>query len=394
MKKSLFFTAVLMLFAGTVFAQQQPGSGLQEASTKRGPYLTNRFFDNWFLQVGAGAQVYVGEYDHMLKAKDRLAPALDVALGKWITPSIGLRLEYSGLKAKGYTYGQTLYATGDMKEGGYYNEKFNYSFLHGDVMWNISNAIGGYRADRFWNFVPYLGAGWARSYKGDRHSDQAAVAIGLQHNLRICDALDFNIDMRQMFVNQSFDGVRGGRALEGMSTITLGFTYKFKKRGFNRPTVAVPADYTPYVRQINGLKDQLAASQQDNEALAKQLAAAKAQTPKTIVRSADVAPMAVFFQIGQANVTEKETINLGYLAEVIKASPDKKFVVVGSADKATGTPKRNQQLSQERADNVYDILVNKFGVNPSQLQVVAKGASDEPFDQPVLNRVTIVEATK
>ena len=29
----------------------------------------------------------------------RLAPALDIAVGKWFTPGIGLRLAYNGLQA-------------------------------------------------------------------------------------------------------------------------------------------------------------------------------------------------------------------------------------------------------------------------------------------------------
>jgi len=35
--------------------------------------------------------------------------------------------------------------------------------------------------------------------------------------------------------------------------------------------------------------------------------------------------------------------------------------------------------------------VNKFGVDPSKLEVVAKGDENEPFDKAVLNRVVVVE---
>ena len=34
-------------------------------------------------------------------SEKRLAPALDIAVGKWFTPGIGLRVAYNGLQAKG-----------------------------------------------------------------------------------------------------------------------------------------------------------------------------------------------------------------------------------------------------------------------------------------------------
>ncbi|MCS3023954.1 hypothetical protein NXW75_08640 [Bacteroides xylanisolvens] len=60
---------------------------------------------------------------------------LDVSLGKWITPSYGVRLQYSGLKAKGLTDASGMYAKGAHR--GYYKEEFNVSNLHADFMWNL-----------------------------------------------------------------------------------------------------------------------------------------------------------------------------------------------------------------------------------------------------------------
>ncbi|MPN24467.1 Outer membrane protein 41 [bioreactor metagenome] len=64
---------------------------------------------------------------------------------------------------------------------------------------------------------------------------------------------------------------------------------------------------------------------------------------------------------------------------------------MGSADAATGNKRINQKLSEDRANAVYNALVNKFGVNASQLEVIANGDQKEPFDKPVLNRVVILE---
>lgn len=33
----------------------------------------------------------------------RISPTMNISVGKWFTPGLGLRLQYSGLQAKGFT---------------------------------------------------------------------------------------------------------------------------------------------------------------------------------------------------------------------------------------------------------------------------------------------------
>lgn len=47
---------------------------------------TAGFKSNWFIGVDGGAQVYFGEFDSECKFGDRLAPALNIYVGKWFTP--------------------------------------------------------------------------------------------------------------------------------------------------------------------------------------------------------------------------------------------------------------------------------------------------------------------
>ena len=64
---------------------------------------TNHFFDNWFFSVGGGAQVLFGDQSDLGKFKKRIAPALQISIGKWFTPGLGLRLQYSGLQSKSFS---------------------------------------------------------------------------------------------------------------------------------------------------------------------------------------------------------------------------------------------------------------------------------------------------
>lgn len=390
--KKIIFLSIIMLFGFTAFAQNE---AVIELQSQKGPYLTNRFFDNIFISVAGGANVYWGENDNRGSFWKRVAPALDVSLGKWITPGLGVRLQYSGLRAKGWSYGQQPYSTGS-SQNGFYKEKFHTSNLHADLLWNVSNAWGGYREDRFWDFVPYVGFGWAHSSNvtdnGYKKNEIAATA-GLLNNMRISPAVDINLELKCMLVNQNFDFVTGGSKAECMSTVTLGLTYKFNRRDFSKASDIVPvSDNSMYINEINDLKGKLAQAQRNRDELANRLAQEQSKEATVVKEMYPVlGDMAIFFRINTAVLTEESIINIGYIADVIKKVPDKKFILYSSADKETGTAAYNQKLSEKRGQAVFDALTKKFGVNPAQLTIQAVGSSEQRFNGAKLNRVVVIE---
>lgn len=110
-----------------------------------------------------------------------------------------------------------------------------------------------------------------------------------------------------------------------------------------------------------------------------------------VVEVANPAATSVFFEINKANLTKKDKVRLAQFAEAIKAGgKNVKYTISGYADKATGSAKTNQTLSEKRAKVVYDELVAN-GVNPDQLEMVANGGVDPMFyNSNVLSRVAII----
>lgn len=394
MKQNIFkgiIAFTLLLGSVQLYAQENAN---RDANNKivRGPYQTNRLFDNIFIGVGGGVNIYHGENDSYGKFADRLAPALDFYVGKWITPSVGMRIGYSGLNAKGWTYGQTSYAK-NLLAGNMYDEKFGVMYLHGDFMWNFSNAVSGYKETRTWNFVPFLGAGWARSYGNSQYDNEFAVSVGLLNTIRLCDLVDLTLEARHMFVNQRFDGVVRGSRAEGMTSVTVGLAFKLNKRGFKRVAPRVAPDYSAYERRINML-------QQDNDKLSaqnKNLADENEQLKNrkiepTVVSKVSVTPVALFFSIGKATLNQKELTNLEfYVKNAMKTDKNRVFTLIGSADKDTGSKELNQRLSEQRLQYVYDLLINKYGIPANRLIKKAEGDTNNRFAEPELNRVVIVE---
>ncbi len=383
--KRIVLVAILATFSLSAFAQ----------GGERGPFLTNKFKDNWFISAGGGINIYFGETDN--SAKNRIAPALDVAVGKWFTPAIGARLQYSGLQAKGSSPYLTPFTTnGPLTSKGYLPKKMMVHFIHADFLWNISSQFGGYKETRIYELIPYIGVGAAMAIntQGQKtQKNEIAFTAGLINKFRVARFLDVNLELRGMLVNQRFDDVVGGKSGEGMLSVTAGLTYKFNKRGFDKPQKTAPADYTPYNDRIRLLENDLAASKKHADQLAKDLAAAKNVKHPEVKTEYLVPDMAIFFPLGKSTISQKELVNLNYIAEAIKKLPaGTKVYLDGNADSKTGNAAVNMRLSEARGKAVYDALI-KAGVDPNMLQIVPHGDKKEPFDssKPELNRVLIIE---
>ncbi|MEN5058395.1 OmpA family protein [Sphingobacterium kitahiroshimense] len=358
---------------------------------------TNPFWDNWFIGAGAGAQMYYGDHDRQMKFSERLTPSFDFYVGKWFTPGIGVRAGVSGFKIKGATQDPNL-STGEKYDGkpwagyGLYNQELNYFNVHGDVMFNLSNMIGGYNANRVYSISPYAGLGWMVT---NNVSAQKEVSLnaGIFNSFRLSDRLDLTLDVRGTVTNDRFDGESNGRRQDGMVTTLVGLAYKFNKNTWEQPKTVV-IKYNEEV--LNKLRDQVSKLSEDNDALRQQLASSSMQTITDVKVEEKIlaAPILVTFPIGKSTVSNDIRVNLGFFAKVIKSgSSTIVYKVTGYADKGTGTDKTNERLSKERAQAIYNVLVHEFDVNPSQLEVDHKGGVvNEYYNDPRLSRAVITIA--
>ena len=213
MKKLMFALAIASISSAT-FAQQSNKSqnaivsesvDVMEVPVDKYKVETNRFFDNWFFSVGGGAQVLFGDQSDLGKFGKRIAPALNVSIGKWFTPGLGLRLQYSGLQSKSFSSEPSAYSKPHMLSEGYYQDKFNYMNLHGDILFNISNMLAGYNPDRIYDAVPFVGFGFAHSYDKP-HLNSLAFNFGLINTFHVADAWDLNLELYGMGAENKFDG--------------------------------------------------------------------------------------------------------------------------------------------------------------------------------------------
>ena len=105
------------------------------------------------------------------------------------------------------------------------------------------------------------------------------------------------------------------------------------------------------------------------------------------------ASTAVFFELNKAVLSQKDKARLQLYAEEIK-DIEGVISVAGYADKKTGSVKRNQVLSEQRAKVVFDYLVS-LGVPADKLETSANGGVDPIFfNNDVLSRTVILRPKK
>ncbi len=400
MKKILLVLALASLTS--VAAMAQTYSGYENATGDKYEVFTNSFGSNWFFSVGGGASMLIGDYDVQGKFGKRISPYVSASLGKWFTPGLGLRLQYSGLKATGFTYDRNnpyvrggLQSSDDLQNGGnIYKHRSSYMNLHGDILFNLSAMLGGYDANRGYEFIPYLGAGWVHTFSKP-NAETFSVNAGIIHKFRLSNSWDLNVEMSAMATEDRFDGDVNGsrlRRYDAVLSVSAGLTYYFSPRGFRKP---VPARQLISESELRDLRDRMNRLSMENQSLQNQLDECN-RRPTVVERPAVVsvnAPRAVFFKINSSTISPQGMLNIEFLTNVLKNNPAMKVKVTGYADSQTGRPPYNQSLSERRAAAVVDAMVNRFGIDRSRISSEGDGGVNT-YNPYYLNRQAYIEVVQ
>lgn len=396
---------------------------------------TNYFGDNWFITLQGGAQMLFGDHNKQMDFKDRITPAATVAFGKWFTPSIAVRARFTGWELNGvsgwsdhslknpndnYNNYQGFIVDAVMRDGhiagkvnqaatkrhgayDLYDTKMQYLNSSVEVLFDLCNLFGGYQEQRVFHLMPYIGVGWGHSFNNPvsleggkmvekNKTDEATINGGLIAAFRLSDALWLHLSGDAFYANDRFDGQLGGRWGEGVLQTQLGLTYNIPNRGWNRSHTTI---ITYNEEMLNTLRNRVNELQRANEVLRDELANQPATAVEEAKETIIAGPLLVTFVIDKWDLSNKDKVNLGYLAEAMRREPDAKFVIAGYADRGTGTSKRNQFLSEQRSKVVIDFLVNEQGISRDRLIRESNGGVENMFyDDPRCSRAVISRVAK
>ena len=388
MKKVIFCISAFMMF---LTAGAQENKKFRHAN-----FETNRFIDNWEVSVGVGGQSFYRLHetpDLDLNEGNKISFGFNVAAGKWFTPIFGARVQYQGISM-----------TNAVRETGAENN-WNYHYIHADALINLTNWICGYKSDRFYNAVLIGGAGYGFSSSENMEgvNNEMVMTAGLQNRFRLCKSWDANLELKANLTKQGFDNANSGFRFGNIYDVTAGVTYKISnKRDFalidhdmyTSKIAALEKDVENGNKTIAEGEEEVAKLKKalDKEKKAKEAAMEAERKAKAAYAPTPNQSLSIFFRLGESEISDKNEENLKFLAEAIKASKGNEvFTITGYADRQTGTEEYNENLSKERAEAIYNYLVD-LGVEKDRLKIDYKGCKEQPFSgRAYMNRVAIIK---
>ena len=368
----------MTLLAASLLALASFSATAQDKGSK-----TDEFDGHWFLQVQGGIGHTVGE----TKFGDLISPAANLSFGYQFTPVWSLRAGIGGWQAKGAVVGPT--------------EVYKYNYLQGsvDVMVDLCNIFADYRMSRTLN--PYLYAGVGVNGAFNNTEAQALAArfpadnllwdgskilpagrFGVGLDIRLVDAVHFNIEVNGNFMGDSFNS-KVGSAVDWQLGAMAGFTFNIGLKKAKKSEAQPAAVYTP-----------APAPEPEPQPEPEPVVVSATPEPEPAPAPEPVKPAfapveeGVYFTIGKSDISAEGQEKIAVVVDVLKSYPDTKVTVTGHADAATGTPERNMILSKDRAEAVAEAII-AAGIDSDRVKVEYKGDTANPSSVPAQNRIAI-----
>ncbi|MDR1881357.1 MAG: OmpA family protein [Prevotella sp.] len=379
MKKVILIVAAIAISAMPSLAQTKA-------------FVPSKFGDNWFIQLQGGASYTVGEYYKEASLPDVSSPHVAISLGKYLSPTAGLRLQAGGWESKNYYKSVN-------NDGAY---KINYLQVNADGLLNLTNLFLPYRKNRVFNLVGIAGLGYARGFenkdRGIAKTNSIVPRAGLQAGFRVAEGVSLNLEATGNLLPDNFNGYTEGCKYDGMLDVLLGVAFNLSKGGFKMVNAADPEELKMLNDRINDQKALLGSKDSEIDRLKTDLANKPepqviVQETKEIKEQTEILMNAVVvFHIGSAKLEQNQDINIFNAARYLMDNPDVNVIVTGYADKSTGTAAVNQRLSEQRAEAVAKILIEKYGIETDRITTKAGGDKKQLFPIDQWNRVVVFTA--
>ncbi|MDE6338461.1 MAG: OmpA family protein, partial [Muribaculaceae bacterium] len=371
MKKSVLFT-LAVLAAGAFSANAQEVTYVEDCSQGT---LQNKAKDNWFMTLQGGSNVLFGNDESKAELKNRFGGNGAIYFGKWVSPTFGFRFGGQFLMTKGANKSyKAMFRKQNASElaNGAYPTKMMAASPEFDVLINLTNWWCGYRPGRVYNAVIHGGGGamitFRRAYDGQdlrwRSAKSTPIYInaGWQNNFAVSKHVDLFLDIAYQVFHM------GGANMPHYShdlQVSAGLNVNFGKTTWGCPVTAVCPTWKYTDAEGDALVARLAQADAKIKDLQKQLDECLKRGP--VVEKVSCEGLAtVYYPINQYSLSNREKTILKSLAEVMKETPNQKYVLTGWADNYTGNDEINTRLRNQRVNTVKDYLV-KCGVAEIQL---------------------------
>ena len=379
---------------------------------------------NWFVSLSGGASAFLGTPLGCEDLFGRIQPSYTIGVGKWFTPSVGARINYSGLNFKDSQLSTQEYHHVHAGIQGQYRIAKRVSVqleLSGTTTFQDFDGYG--KANRLGDHMLLLTAGlsfnigkvgwkravdaqpyvrrneWLTGYANSLADQNRQYAGRLDRERRTLDELKKILEIEglldsygHLFEDEDNDGRKFPvNNYSGLNSLRA----RLKNRHWDGNSPLVTGTGTDSIQGMTS--DSIFKTGQDSVSGTRNVAVSHSDS----IPSADYfalmqhgdecigSPVYFFFDLNTAHLTDSlQKVNLDAFAHVaIKYGLSVK--VTGAADSATGTASINNTLSTARADHIASELVKRGIPSESITKVYEGGISDYVPDE--ANRHTKVE---
>ncbi len=360
----------------------------------------NLFKPHWYGQAQFGGQETLGEGNFDILA----GPNAQLAVGYNITPAFGLRVAVNSWRSRATSLITNMDNTKER-----YKWKWNYVAPTFDLVFNVTNLLGGYNANRIVDVDIIGGVGANIAWKNDEANaanqafrdknfmagsemhnayDMLAYAwdgtktrfvgqFGLDVNFNVTKRLAIGVEFMANVLNDHYNSKRAGNA-DWYFNGLVGLKYAFGPRSVKTYRVVEVPPCEPVIVEKIVVKE------------VEKPAPLQIEEQPVQKKETDALRRDIFFKISKTVITPEEMNKVAQVAEYLQDHPDAKVEITGYADKGTGSMAINLRLSAKRAEVVANTLRTKYGIPASRMIVKSMGEDEyQPYPDPVQNRVAI-----
>ena len=355
--RKIYLMFVMLLACTAGFAQDPVTEVTTETvywvdSTSNNARMLNKskFGDNWFFGMHVGGFYSWGDNTSDAGFFGQLRPAAALSVGKWLHPAGGFRIQAALGSNKGIAPNEESYTWNTM--AGYF-----------DAMFNLSNIFGRYNESRKFDFIFLMGAGLESTFgfeKNDwnnvenrvyitRGETLVALRAGLMGKWRIGEKWDFNLEVVNNWLDDSFDGQVVKNNNDGHLNILAGFTYRFKNHDGSRQFTYATRDMSKYAvlnDEINRLKAENAKPVEPEIIIQKEMV--KSNHIRTLIS----------FENGSSAINKLQEVNVYTAAQALSQIQDGDLYITINED----AKNFDVELFLARAHSIREMLVNKLNV--------------------------------
>ena len=236
--KLLYFFAACAMNCAEINAQvfeTVDSCQMTGANTSKHVVVADGFWKNWFFQADLDMTLQNPYgYDLSKVFPNGKSFGLDLAVGKWFSHQVGVRGKFNWENKLPLLKNDHANWLAPFNEPGVNREKGGYIALYGDVLLNMHNFFGAYRADRTWNLSVYPRIGVNYNFGVSKGSLLAGV--GVLNTYRLNKRWSLIGDVAYVmtgsgFVGQNESGGTGiGSNSNGYLSIGIGAQYDIENK--------------------------------------------------------------------------------------------------------------------------------------------------------------------